>query len=343
MARLALDGRSFGTPGQALRTALAVSAATGQGFEISGFRIGRTRSGLQPHHLATIRAAALVCDAKVGSAFEGSLELRFEPGPVQPGSYDFEIERAGAATLVLQTVLPALARASAPSRVEVLGGTHVPGSPSADYLFRHWSAAVAETGLGVEGELRCAGFYPRGGGELCARVQPWRASASPAWVVRGELLRICGVSGAAKLRGDVAARQAESMRARIWERSRFEAAIEIVTPPAAGPGSYLLLQAVFANGRAAFAAIGEKGVRPEVMGDRVARRLLKFIDGESALDPQLADQLAVPLALAGGGSLTTSEVTRRLQAVADVLNAFGVPARTWGRLGGPGGLEVDHV
>lgn len=320
-----------------------MAAATGQGFDISGFRTGRTRSGLQPNHLATIRAAALVCGAKVGSAFAGSLELRFEPGPVQAGSYQFEIEKAGAATLVLETLLPALGRASEASRVEIEGGTHVPGSPSADYLFRHWAAAVGEIGLGVEGELKSAGFYPRGGGELEARVRPWGSAASPAWVARGDLLRISGVSGAAKLRGDVAARQAEAMRGRIWEICRVEAAIELVTPPAAGPGSFLLLQAVFANGRAAVAAIGEKGVRPEAMGDRVARRLLKFLDGESAVDPYLADQLGVPLALAGGGSLTTSEVTRRLRSVVDVLNAFGIPARTWGRLGGPGGLEVDHV
>jgi len=326
-----------------LRTALALSAATGQPFDLAGFRIGKTRPGLQSLHLDAIRAASVVCGAKVGSAFEGSLELRFEPGPVEPGSYAFEIEKAGAATLVLQTMLPALARAGEGSRVGIEGGSHVPGSPSADYLFRHWAAVVADTGLCVEGELRRAGFHPRGGGKLEARVRPWGESAALSLVARGALQRIVGISGAAKLRGSVAERQAEAMRARIWETNRIEAAIEVVTPEAAGPGSYLLLQAIFANGRAAFAAIGEKGVRPEAMGDRVARRLLKFVDGESAVDPQLADQLAVPMALARGGSLSTSDLTVRVQTAADVLNSFGVATRTWGRPGGPGGLEVGHV
>ena len=65
------------------------------------------------------------------------------------------------------------------------------------------------------------------------------------------------------------------------------------------------------------------------------------MEGEGATDPFLADQLAVPLALAGrGGRVTTSALSAHLETVAAVVSAFGVPARTWGRRGGPGGLEV---
>ena len=42
----------------------------------------------------------------------------------------------------------------------------------------------------------------------------------------------------------------------------------------------------------------------------------------------------------GGGRLTTNVVTAHLQTVAAVVSLFGVEARTWGRRGGPGGLEV---
>jgi RNA 3'-terminal phosphate cyclase len=61
------------------------------------------------------------------------------------------------------------------------------------------------------------------------------------------------------------------------------------------------------------------------------------------VDPWLADQLAVPLAVAGGGGrLQTSAVTSHLETVAAVLRRFGVPASTWGRRGGPGGLAVGR-
>ena len=114
--------------------------------------------------------------------------------------------------------------------------------------------------------------------------------------------------------------------------------------PAASPGSFLLIEAVFEEGRAAFGFFGQRGLRAELIGDRAARTLIKFLEGEGAVDPHLADQLAVPLALSGGGGrVTTTEVTRHLETVAAVLSQFGIPARTWGRRGGPGGLEVERV
>ena len=59
------------------------------------------------------------------------------------------------------------------------------------------------------------------------------------------------------------------------------------------------------------------------------------------MDPHLADQLAVPMALGReGGLVTTAETTAEMEAVAATLSRFGIAARAWGRRGGPGGLEV---
>ena len=104
------------------------------------------------------------------------------------------------------------------------------------------------------------------------------------------------------------------------------------------------VEAVFENGRAAFGVLGERGVPAEILAERAGRRLLRFIEEETGcVDPWLADQLAVPLALArGGGRVTTPEVTSHLETVATVLRRFGVEAATWGRPGGPGGLEVPR-
>jgi RNA 3'-terminal phosphate cyclase len=155
---------------------------------------------------------------------------------------------------------------------------------------------------------------------------------------------IRGTSGASRLTGDVARRQADAARELLWERRRLESTWDLVDVPASSPGSFLLLEAVFEESRAAFGFLGQRGVRAEVVGDRAARTLLKFLEGEGAVDPHLADQLAVPLALSGGGGrVTTTEVTRHLETVAGVVSQFGIPARTWGRRGGPGGLEVERV
>jgi RNA 3'-terminal phosphate cyclase (ATP) len=344
MPLLAIDGGQGEGGGQILRTALALSMATGQGFEITRIRTQRPRPGLRPQHLAAVRAAALACGARVGGAFDGSPDLRFEPGPLAGGDFRFEIETAGAATLVLQTVLTPLARAEQGSRIAVTGGTHVPASPSFDYLARHWAAVVGRMGFRLGFQLEKAGFYPPGGGEVRAEVQPGPLAPGPLVIEeRGALVAIRGVSGAGRVKGEVAKRQKEAAAARLWERRRLESSWEVLEVKAESPGSFLLLEAEFEQGRAAFGFVGQRGLRPEILGDRAARQLLRFLEAEGAVDPHLADQLALPMVLTGGGRVTTSEVTSHLQTVAAVLGHFGIPAQTWGRVGGPGGLEVGPL
>lgn len=344
MSRLIpIDGSEGEGGGQILRTALTLASVTGQGFEMTRIRAGRMRPGLRPQHLVALRAAAMACGARVGGAFEGSPDIRFEPGPLAGGDFRFEIATAGAVTLVLQTVLPALALAGTASRVELVGGTHVPKSPSFHYLSSHWSEAARDTGLDVQASLVRAGFYPRGGGEVHARVLPLAAPQALVLESRGALVAVRGTSGAGRLRGDVAERQRDAAQARLWEERRIEATWEVLDLPAASPGSFLLLEAVFEKSRGAFSFVGERRLRAELLGDRAARQLLRFLDQDGAVDPHLADQLAVPLAVGRrGGRVTTTEVTAHLQTVAAVLTLFGMPARAWGRLGGPGGLEVDR-
>jgi RNA 3'-terminal phosphate cyclase (ATP) len=158
---------------------------------------------------------------------------------------------------------------------------------------------------------------------------------------RGALLEVRGVSGSCRLKGEVGARQARAVQERLWEARRLESTWEVVEPPSASPGSFLLVEGVFEEGRCAFGFIGQRGVRAEVLGERAARTLLRFLDAEGAVDPHLADQLALPMALSGrGGRVSTSEVSLHLETVAEVVSAFGIPARALGRRGGPGLLEV---
>ena len=344
-ALIPIDGSQGEGGGQVLRTALALSAHTGQGFEITKIRARRSVPGLRPQHLAAVRAASLICGAKVGGAYDGSPDMRFEPGEVHSGDFRFDIATAGAATLVMQTIVTPLATVAGTSRVAVTGGTHVPHSPSYHFLAQHWTAAVARLGLTPRFELVRGGFYPPGGGEIRAEVVPWARPAGLTLENRGALVEVVGTSGArepGKGPGDLARRQADAARERLWEARRIESRWDIASLAAASPGSFLLVEAVFEHSRAAFGFLGERGVRPEVLGDRAARTLLAFLDTEAAVDPHLADQLAVPIALGGGGGrVSTSAVTPHLETVAAVISLFGIGARTWGRPGGPGGLEVD--
>src|SRR5207245_3325118 len=166
------------------------------------------------------------------------------------------------------------------SRVQVTGGTHVPAAPTFEYLARHWAAVMERLGWKARLELRRAGFHPTGGGELRAEVEPWTPGGGLSLETRGGLVELRCVSGASRLRTEAAAKQADAVRGRLWESRRIEIACEVVEPPSESPGAFLLLEAVFEQSRAAFAYLGQRGVAPEALGDRAARRLLRFLEGE---------------------------------------------------------------
>ena len=109
--------------------------------------------------------------------FSRSSELTFIPARSVP-----EIIASTSAppstSLVLQTIFLPLALADDPCEVMLIGGTHVPWSPSFHYLDLQWLPYLRRMGLEAEIELLLAGFYPQGNGQVFARIAPAR-SLSP--------------------------------------------------------------------------------------------------------------------------------------------------------------------
>ena len=149
-APLAIDGSIGEGGGQILRTSIALSMVTGQPFRIEKIRAGREKSGLLRQHLTAVNAAAAICSANVDGAAIGSASLEFSPGKVKGGQYTFAIGSAGSTTLVLQTVLPALLLADAPSSLTLEGGTHNPHAPPFDFLERAFLPLINRMGPTVE-------------------------------------------------------------------------------------------------------------------------------------------------------------------------------------------------
>src|SRR4051794_26645878 len=94
--------------GQVLRTALSLSCLTGTPFRITNIRLRRRKPGLMPQHLAAVRASQAISRATVEGDGVGSTMLAFTPKATRSGVYSFDIGTAGAATLVLQTLIPPL-------------------------------------------------------------------------------------------------------------------------------------------------------------------------------------------------------------------------------------------
>ena len=163
---ITIDGSAGEGGGQILRSSLALSLVTGQPFRMERIRAKRQKPGLLRQHLTAVEAAKAVGCAEVSGETLGSQTLDFRPGPVTPGNYRFAVGTAGSATLVLQTVLPALLTASDPSTLTLEGGTHNPLAPSFDFLDRCFMPLIHRMGPSVELELKRPGFFPAGGGRF---------------------------------------------------------------------------------------------------------------------------------------------------------------------------------
>jgi len=360
---LEIDGSLGEGGGQVLRTALTLSALTGQPFHLTRIRAGRKNPGLAPQHITSALAAAKVCRAEIHGAHERSQELWFTPGhEPRAGEYIFDVREqskggsAGAVGLVFQTILLPLLAAEGASHVTLRGGSHVDWSPSFHYLRDVYLPALRTMGAACDVQLRAWGFYPVGGGEMAATIEgrsgkeeggsgqrfflldfPFRATE------RGTFRAVAGHAVAANLPAHIPQR----ISGRAMNLLKGEGLRTDITPErvrAEGPGAGLFLAAKYEHITAGFTSLGRQGKPSEQVADEACLDLLTFHRHEhAAVDMHLADQLLLPCALAPGRSeYTTCRVTRHLLTNAEVIRMF-LPAQIVieGEENQPGRVSVE--
>lgn len=292
-----IDGSAGEGGGQILRTALALSMCTGRPFTLNAIRAGRTKPGLMRQHLTCVQAAAAICGAEVRGAALNSQSLTFVPGQVRAGDYQFSVGTAGSCTLVLQTVWPALMLADAPSRLKLGGGTHNPMAPPFHFLARSYAPLMRRLGADAELTLRRLGFYPAGGGVIDATIHPTSAGLQPFDLTR----RGARVEGYAEclapaLPRAVAWRELKQLGSDLgWGIEQLR---EVSTRQHEGPGNALHVTLVYEHLAEVFTEFGEKGVSSEQVARDLVRQVRAYQISDAALGPHLADQWALPLALA---------------------------------------------
>jgi len=317
---LHLDGSYGEGGGQILRTALGLSLVTGTAFTIERIRAGRRTPGLLRQHLTAVEAATRVGDADVEGASIGSQRVVFRPRRVRSGRHAFAVGTAGSATLVLQTVLPALLVASDASTVELEGGTHNPWAPPFDFLQHAFLPLVGRMGPRVTAMLERRGFYPAGGGRFTVDIEP-AARLSPLDLPeRGALRSIVTRATVAGLPASIAKRELAIVRERLGIE-RVDARV-VEDDTSSGPGNVVTVDVESAHVTEVFTGFGERGLRAEAVGDRVAREVARYLGTQAAVGEHLADQLLVPLALAGGGSFVTLELSEHARTNVEIVRRF---------------------
>jgi RNA 3'-terminal phosphate cyclase (ATP) len=317
---IVIDGSAGEGGGQVLRTALSLSLVTGQPFRIENIRANRSRPGLMRQHITAVEAACAVGGTECAELAVGASELSFTPGPVKPGDHHFSVGTAGSTSLVLQTVLPALMLADAPSRLVLEGGTHNIYAPPFDFIDRVFLPVINRMGPRVSARLLRHGFYPAGGGKVEVEVEPCASLQRLDLHDRGALLSVGARALITALPGEIAVRELEAVKKVLgWpeEVMRIEQ-----LPERVGPGNIVMLEAVFEHATEHVSGFGKLGVPAAVVGDKAAKRMKGCMAAAAFAGPHLADQLLLPFALAGGGSFTTVKPSLHSRTGGEVISRF---------------------
>ncbi len=319
-----LDGSIGEGGGQILRSALGLSMVTGQAFRIENIRAGREKPGLLRQHLTAVNAAVSICDATVTGAEISSGSLTFSPGKIKPGAYTFSIGSAGSTTLVLQAVLPALLSADGPSTLTLEGGTHNPLAPPVDFLEKAFLPLINRMGPRVEVSLERAGFYPAGGGRVVVRIQPAMKLLPLHLNDRGPITCRRATAIVAALPGGIAKRELQKVEELLgWTGEQLQIK---QMPGEWGPGNLLSLEIESEHVTEVFTGFGIKRITAEAVAHGVVRDVRRYLTADVPVGEYLADQLLIPIALAGGGSFRTLPVTPHTTTNIEIISKF-LPVR----------------
>jgi RNA 3'-terminal phosphate cyclase (ATP) len=341
METVFIDGSMGEGGGQILRTSLTLSCITGRNLRIENIRAARRKPGLAKQHLVCVRAACQICGGQCKGATISSQVLDFQPGPIRGGDFSFDIGSAGSATLVIQTILPALFLADEPSIVSVTGGTHNPWAPPYDFLAETFLPAIKTAGFDADCKLEKYGFYPAGGGKITLNVEPRQEkpefvgwAGSPAHAVsiqhgqtscpsygcqKAENIQIHARIYTAKLPTHITQRQKKLL---LQSKLNFKNIEHIEVTDSDGPGNCVMLRLCGGGRTTVFTAFGQKGKPSEKVVGEVVSLVEDFLPSDTAVDHFLADQLLIYMAILKSGSFTTNELTTHLTTNVETIKKF---------------------
>jgi len=320
-AMIEIDGSQGEGGGQILRSALALSMATGNGFRMARVRAGRAKPGLMRQHLTCFQAAAAICNGRIQGAAIGSTEVSFMPGTVVPGDYSFAVGSAGSTMLVLQALLPALLRAGE-STLTIEGGTHCASAPPFEFIDRALVPLLNRAGANVRLRMERHGFYPAGGGKVVVEISPQHTADRFELFEAGERLGIDGDAIVSRLPMNIALRELDELRTRLSLGPDNLRALAV--PDAVGPGNAVIVTVRDAHITEVFSAMGSIGRSAEAVASEAVDALRAHTHAGRPVGAHLADQLMVPLAVLGGGAFATGPLTQHSRTNITTLGLFGV-------------------
>ena len=321
---ITIDGSIGG--GQLLRTAVSLSALTGETVKITNIRKGKAegKPGLRPQHMTGIKVLGEFCQAIINGLEENSLEVEFMPQKLKVYDKRINIGTAGSISLLLQTLTPLLIFNDKQVTLEITGGTETKWSPTIQYIKYVAYPILNKMGANLTLDVIKHGYYPKGGGKVIVTSKPGKLNPFN-YIDRGEIKDIQVHSVCGHLHKDVAERQGKSALNTIqYYCPKTKASMIYESVESLSPGSSVTCYANCDYSILGGDYLGEMGLKAEIVGIKAAEELLKSLKSQASLDKFMADQILVFLALAKGKSnIKVEEITEHcrtnIQAIEQIL------------------------
>ena len=338
MIMITIDGGQKSGSGTIVRDAVPFSVLTGEALFLTNIRANRPKPGLRAQHLRGIEASAHICRGELAEATIGSKEIRFKPGKgIRGGTFKWDIQTAGSATMLAHTVVPLGLFADKPSRYIITGGLFQDFAPSV-YHLKYVLLRILET-MGIHADVKIIrpGYVPKGNGRIQVTVFPIAQTIKPLLLVdRGKTTHIKGIALSSLLQGrKVSERMAKECQKRLKSRG-YVPDVEILydnkdhpayAATSIQPGASLAVWAETDTGCFIGSDMAGAPGRPaEYIGKKAADRLIQVLETEATVDEHAADQLIPFCALADGWSSyiiqkMTDHIETRLWLVEKMLGA----------------------
>ena len=210
--------------------------------------------------------------------------------------------------------------ADGPSELILEGGTHNPLAPPFSFLEKAFVPLLNRMGPTIGLELFRPGFYPAGGGKFKVTIEPADRLDTIEIIERGEILRKKATAYVAHLPEIIGQRELEAIRKRVtWDEQDMEI---VSVNDSIGPGNIVTAEIECKDVCEVFTGFGMKGVPAQSVANEMIKEIREYLIAEVPVGGHLADQLLIPMAMAGGGRFRTLPLTMHSKTNIGIVQKF---------------------
>jgi RNA 3'-terminal phosphate cyclase (ATP) len=152
------------------------------------------------------------------------------------------------------------------------------------------------------------GFYPPGGGKFTAKIKPAEKLALLDLPRRGKTLRRSARALLVRLSQRIGQRELDYVRNNMPDWGGGELRLDI-TDNAISAGNALTIQIESEHVTETFCSIGTRGLSAEKVAEAAVAYAKRYLESNAAVGEFLADQILIPMAMAGAGTYTADLVS----------------------------------